>query len=328
MAIRSRIGLALGAGGVLGGAWLGGTLAALANATGWNPAAAQLVLGTSAGSVLAALVAGGVAASRLIPPAGVGAEGTDGWPLAHLATAEAYAVDRRWPAAPGSLELTLRSVRERAALRAISGLAPRGPVSTSAIEATVRRAVPSGWMTRPACWIVACDYRTGQRVVFGRPGDPRPPLPSAVAASCAIPGFFQPVALDGRLYVDGGLHSLSNLDLLVAGRLDLVIALNPMSAASARGGWSPRGRLTAAMRRWAARRAAQEAAALRASGADVLLVEPAEADLEAMGDDVMEASRAWRVAEVALATASATLRRPEVRRLLRRLAASRQGQDS
>src|SRR5205807_7697012 len=135
MGIRTRVGLALGAGGVLGGAWLAGTLAALSAATGWNPGAAQVLLGTSAGSVFAALVAGGVAAGRLLPPAGAGPGALGGWPLADLVAAEAYGLPRRRPApAPGSLELVVRAARERAPLRAISGLAPRGLVPTAAIE--------------------------------------------------------------------------------------------------------------------------------------------------------------------------------------------------
>src|SRR3954466_16104389 len=55
-----RIGLVLGAGGVMGGAWLTGGLHALATETGWDPAGADHVVGTSAGSMMGALLAGGV----------------------------------------------------------------------------------------------------------------------------------------------------------------------------------------------------------------------------------------------------------------------------
>jgi NTE family protein len=185
-----------------------------------------------------------------------------------------------------------------------------------------RRAVPAGWTPSPECWIVACDYRTGERLVFGPEDVPRPPLAEAVAASCAVPGLFEPVPFGGRLHVDGGLHSTSNLDLMPDGRRDLVVALNPMSGPRSRGGWRPRGRVVATLRRWAARRVALETARLRARGKDVLLLEPAEPDLEAMGDDLMDAGRAARVAEVATATAGAALRRLDVQPLLSRLAAS------
>ena len=53
---------------------------------------------------------------------------------------------------------------------------------------------------------------------------------TAVAASCAIPGFYRSVRIGDRRYVDGGVHSTSNLDLLAGEGLDLVICLNPTSS--------------------------------------------------------------------------------------------------
>jgi NTE family protein len=320
-----RIGLALGAGGVLGGAWLAGALTALRALTGWDPAAAHVMLGTSAGSVFAGLLAGGVAAPRLLPVAPAAGLPDDRWALARLAAEEVYRLPRRlpWPG-PGSLGLALRALREGAALRTLCGLLPQGPLPTAPIEATVRQAVPAGWAPRLDCWIVACDYGTGERVVFGREGSPAAPLARAVAASCAIPGLFCPVPMDGRLYVDGGLHSLSNLDLLGGRGLDLVVALNPMSGPPVRAGWSPLARLTAAMRRRGARQVAEEAAGLNRQGTEVLLLEPSERDLAMIGDDVMDARRAARVAETALATTAERLRLPSMRPLLRWLAATAQ----
>ena len=55
-----RVGLVLGAGGVMGGAWLTGGLEALATETGWDPASADNVVGTSAGSMMGALLVSGV----------------------------------------------------------------------------------------------------------------------------------------------------------------------------------------------------------------------------------------------------------------------------
>lgn len=55
-----KIGLILGAGGVLGGAWLAGTLHAIASETGWDPGSADHIVGTSAGSMVGALIACGV----------------------------------------------------------------------------------------------------------------------------------------------------------------------------------------------------------------------------------------------------------------------------
>lgn len=318
-----HIGLALGAGGVLGGAWLAGALTALRAATGWDPAAAQVMLGTSAGSVFAGLLAGGVAASRLLPATPSAGLPDDRWALAGLVGEEVYRIPRRLPRpGPGSLGLVLRALREGAAFRALCGLLPQGLLPTAPIEAAVRRAVPAGWASRLDCWIVACDYGTGERVVFGREGSPPAPLARAVAASCAIPGLFCPVPMDGRLYVDGGLHSLSNLDLLAGRGLDLVVALNPMSGPPVRAGWSPLARLTAAIRRLSARQVAEEAAVLARQGTDVLLLEPTERDLAEMGGDVMDPRRATRVAETALRTTAERLGMPSMRPLLRRLSGS------
>jgi NTE family protein len=55
-----RVGLVLGAGGILGGAWLTGALHAIASETGWDPGSADYIVGTSAGSMIGALVACGV----------------------------------------------------------------------------------------------------------------------------------------------------------------------------------------------------------------------------------------------------------------------------
>jgi len=318
-----RIGLALGAGGVLGGAWLAGALTALRAATGWEPGTAHVLLGTSAGSVFTALMAGGLAATRLLPLAPAAALQDSRWVLAGLAAEEAYRrPGRRSGLGPGSIGMALRAVRERAGLRTLCGLLPRGLVPTAAIEATVRRAVPFGWAPRSGCWIVACDYATGERVVFGRDPLPRPSLAAAVAASCAIPGYFRPVPVGSRLYVDGGLHSLSNLDLLAGHRLDLVVALNPMSGPVVRAGWHPMARLTAAMRRNGARQVAKEMAELARHGTRVLLLEPTERDLAEIGDDMMDPSRVARVAETALTTVADELRRSHVRPLLGWLAHS------
>src|SRR5256714_9918244 len=60
MGRHPKVGLVLGAGGVMGGAWLAGGLEALATETGWDPAAADRIVGTSVGSMMGALLASGV----------------------------------------------------------------------------------------------------------------------------------------------------------------------------------------------------------------------------------------------------------------------------
>jgi NTE family protein len=162
--------------------------------------------------------------------------------------------------------------------------------------------------------------------VFGREGAPHAEIAQAVAASCAIPGFFQPPRIGDRLYVDGGLHSMSNLDLLEEEKLDLVVILNPLSSRQSRRSWNPIDRVAATIRRLAAWQLDREVVRLLDRGTHVIVLEPTLADLEAMGGNVMDARRSIDVAEVALETFSEQLARPEVRelcQLLPRTAGSR-----
>ncbi len=75
---------------------------------------------------------------------------------------------------------------------------------------------------------MALDYETGRRVVFGAPGAPAAGLSDAVLASCAIPGWFEPVTIGGHRYVDGGMWSATNVDLLAEAGLDEIFVLAPM----------------------------------------------------------------------------------------------------
>ena len=130
-------------------------------------------------------------------------------------------------------------------LKVISGLAPAGSISTDPIKESVRWiADDTGWVPHPHAWIVACDYLTGDRVVFGQEGSPHADIAQAVAASCAIPGYYCPEEIDGRFYVDGALHSMSNLDLLLGLKLDLVVVISPHSARLRFRGWDPFDRFT------------------------------------------------------------------------------------
>src|SRR5947209_6661503 len=113
-----RVGLVLGAGGVMGGAWLTGGLQALAAETGWDPASADHIVGTSAGSMIAGLLACGVPPWFMVAhSAGESFEGlldAQGRPAAE-ADRSAGAVFRLHrgapPVGPGSWSLIARSVR-------------------------------------------------------------------------------------------------------------------------------------------------------------------------------------------------------------------------
>jgi NTE family protein len=310
----------------MGGAWLTGALHALAEETGWDPASADCVVGTSAGAMIGALCASGVPPwfmvahsggerfDDLVDAAGKPAEEADRDAGASFRLARALP-----PIGPGSWRLALKSLRDprgHTPGALLSGWLPRGVISTEPLRKTIRRVVPSGWSSHPRLRVVACDFATGSRVVFGRDGAPEADLADAVAASCAIPGFYHPVTIGGRRYVDGGIHSPSNLDLVSSERLDLVIGLNPTSSLAEIPVRHPIERLHAFMRSASGRRLGREARQLREAGVEVVLLQPEAEDLEVMGGNLMSRRRRHEVIELATRTVRAQLRRTPIRRAL------------
>ncbi|MGO9955467.1 MAG: patatin-like phospholipase family protein, partial [Solirubrobacteraceae bacterium] len=234
------MGLVLGAGGVLGGAWLVGALHAIAAESGWDPGSADYIVGTSAGAMIGALLACGTPPWFMVAHSA----GEDIDELPDVRAEAAPAADRwagatfrldpgGWSLGPGSWRLAVASLARPyrySPMAMISGWLPRGLVSTEPLKDTVRRACADDWAPHPNYWAMAVDYGTGRRVAFGPAGSPPARLPDAVAASCAIPGFYRAVEIGGRAYVDGGVYSTSNLDALRDEPLDIVLALNPMSS--------------------------------------------------------------------------------------------------
>jgi NTE family protein len=321
-----RVGLVLGAGGVVGGAWLCGGLHALATETDWDPAEADYVVGTSAGSMMGALCASGVPPWFMVAHSRgetfnevVDAHGQP----ASEADRSAGAVFRLHGGVPiplpGSWRLavrTLTSPRKYSPAALFSGWAPRGIISTDPLKEQIRRVVPENWSPHPNLWIVACDYQTGDRVAFGREDAPPAELADAVAASCAIPGFYRPVEIGERSYVDGGIYSTSNLDLLVEQDLDLVICLNPTSSLHPTRAWNPIERFAGRMRRMSGRRLGSEAKKLRARGTEVVLIQPTAEDLAVMGPNLMSASRQNEVIALAERTVAEQVNQPHNGQLL------------
>lgn len=306
-----RIGLVLGAGGVLGAAWLQGALAALVDETGWDPGSAEFIVGTSAGSVIGTLLACGVPPWYMV--AHSAGESFDG--LLDAAGDRASNVPREagggfslgaFPTpGPGSWKLALGALREPRRLppaALFAGWIPRGFVSTQPIKDVISVACSEDWAPHPGLRVVACDYGSARRVPFGAPGAPAAPIADAVAASCAIPGFYVPPKIGGRTYVDGGLWSVSNLDLLAREELDLVICLNPTSSRDSSGACVGR-----FFRAQAGRRLGHEEKRVRESGAEVVLVQPVADDLEVMGENLMAGKRRHAVVERARETTARQL---------------------
>src|SRR4051812_27728709 len=326
-----KVGLVLGAGGVVGAAWLIGALEALASETGWDPSSADYIVGTSAGSVVGSLVADGIApeylaaysAGRTLDEV----EDVDGR-VAKLAArmggpekldevAERLGGDELRlklappPIGPGSWRMALSTMRtpwRHAPSAVVAGWLPRGFVSTRPVSDLVSTFVGGDWPDHPNFWAVAADYRNGCRTVFGREDSPRARVGEAVAASCAIPGFYHPAAISGRSYVDGGVCSLSNLDLLAGRDLDLVICLNPTSSLAEAMGGTPAERVGALVRGASGRRLGREARKLRDEGTELLLLQPSEEDVAGMGLNLMARGRRVDVLERARRTTALALR--------------------
>jgi NTE family protein len=315
-----RIGLVLGAGGVLGAAWLAGALHAIASESGWDPGSADHVVGTSAGSIVGALLACGVPPWVMV--AHSGGEALDGLMDVDGASLRLH---RGLPAVgPGSWRLALGSLARpyrHSPASLIAGVLPDGLVSTEPIRETICGACPHGWAPHPRFWAIATDYASGDRVAFGAPGAPRAELAAAVAASCAIPGFYRSVAIGGRRYVDGGVNSTSNLDVLAGAGLDLVICLNPTSSLHAAAPRTVGERIAFSLRQGSGRRLGAETARVRGAGSEVVLIQPTVHDLDAMGTNLMNRGRRGAVVETAVRTVTEHLRDSPVGERLRRLPA-------
>jgi NTE family protein len=289
--------LVLGAGGVLGEAWLNGVLAGLEETASFEVRDCRRLLGTSAGSIVAAALAGGVSpADRLghIPEQ----------PAVEDDEHQRRGAGRRALGAVGSVAgaaaapvvaLALSSTAMGGALvrRAALARVPRGQRSLSGLGRGVA-GIGASWDGRLR--IAAVDLESGRRTVFGAPGAPGASVAEAVEASCAIPGVFRPVRIGGRDYVDGGVWSPTNMDAAGAERGDRVLCLNPTASLRPNLG-DPTGALGPVSRT----AAVAEALALRRHGAHVTVVNPDRASAAAMGTNLMHSGPRARVIEAGVA---------------------------
>ncbi len=296
------VGLVLGAGGVVGQAYQAGVLAALQREAGWDPRTATIVVGTSAGSVTGAALRVGVPATDLAASIyGVPTSRRGGAILRRILPSDAGPLPspsvrsllRPWNLP--SPALITRAVRRPLAFRpevAAMTLLPRGQIDISERARGLDEHIGTRWPG--GLRICAVRRSDGARIVFGRPGDPPARLAPAVLASCAIPGYFQPVTIEGTEYVDGGVHSVTNADVLRAEGLDTVVIVSSMSAAhgSANGA-------DGLLRRTVHRRMEREIGRLEQAGTAVIRLEPGPESRRVMGLKAMAEDRSPRVIEAA-----------------------------
>jgi NTE family protein len=294
---------------------MAGSLAALQERLTWPIGAADLIVGTSAGSIMAAALRCGVGVDEIV---------------AHQRGAHLVALPRLsdldrdagpWPPLPrmriGSPRLLVSSALAPHRVPpwvAASALILQGRGRHASLTTLVQTLLAHGatgvsrtWPADGGTWVVAVDYESGRRIAFGRPGAPEVSLPDAVVASCSIPGWYEPKVIDGRRYIDGGVRSSTSLDLLARAGLDEIYVLAPMASFDFDSPFSPSARLERLFRRFVAAGLTQEIQKVRATGARVTVLAPGREDLAAIGANLMDPARRATVLETSLRTSRAAL---------------------
>lgn len=239
--------LVLGGGGIVGVAWETAILAGLLEG-GADVGDADLIVGTSAGSMVGSQIAGGRDAREMMregrerpaPPTS----------SAKPDVAGLTAVFSGWAAMENTTP---------------EGCAKVGKLALAAVtmpeDELLARFEDSGdaWPAKPLL-IAAVDCESGERRVFDRTSGV--PLRLAIAASCAVPGMFPPVTIGGRRYTDGGVWSGTSADLAQSIAPDAVLIIAPMGSSTE----NAFGRLIAGQ-------IVTEKAELEAAGARVIVVQ-------------------------------------------------------
>jgi len=309
-----RRAVVLGSGGVLGFAWTIGALCALETEAAFDVRTVDLLVGTSAGSVTAALLSCGVSVDE-IRRHHQGVPGPTDPPIAFdYSSGSGRALPPRPRLRPGSPRLFMDAVRhprQTRAVVALAGVLPAGrgtldPVRRLVSEVASDNGVGSGWPQQPRTWIAATDYRSGRRVLFGR--DRIAPLADAVVASCAIPAWYPPAVIDGRPYIDGGAVSNASVDVVAGAGVDEVYVLAPMASVDIDRPRSPVSRIERTIRRAITRGILADVSSLRADGVRVVLVTPGPEDLAVIGANLMNPRRRTDVLETAMRTSAVRLR--------------------
>ncbi|MGI9609140.1 MAG: patatin-like phospholipase family protein [Acidimicrobiia bacterium] len=227
----SSIGLVLGGGGITGAAYEFAALMAIRMATGWNPDDADIIIGTSAGATVGAVTR----ADRLTIETLTGGDHSRAEYTDHVA---GFLLRRTRPTGFGRWVRhgLLPGLRRPGLEMTLGGPAPFDPEGISDYVEFLAGPMTTGWPDKQLL-ITAFDLEERRLVVFGTEDGPTATVRQAVAASSAVPMIYQPVEIDGRIYVDGGIASGTSADLVfehAKNPLDLIIIIAPMAAEEAR----------------------------------------------------------------------------------------------
>ncbi len=271
----ARRGLVLSGGGPVGIAWEAGMIAGLAE-SGMDLTGCEVVVGTSAGSVVGAKLALGVPLEQLVERqrAQASSRGSDSG-------------GGKTPSIPDELiEAFLGTSDDPEATRRRLGAFAREADTISEDEFLASFGSQLGEADWPKGFIcTAVDAEDGSFHAFD--ADAGVPLVRAIAASCAVPGIFPPITIDGRRYMDGGVRSLTNADLAVG--CDEVVVLSLIDRAP---DGAPADPITAGVLR--------ECASLEEAGATVRVIAPDAQAREGLGPNLMDFSRRAEALEAGL----------------------------
>lgn len=275
----ARFALVLGGGGVTGIAWETGLLHGLRGA-GVDLTGADLLVGTSAGSVVGAQLATGLLPDALyerqITPPDPAIERAPAVDPSALLKLFANCPPQTAPLSPevcaqiGQAALAAPTEPEEPRLTVIGARLPR-----------------QEWTDRKLL-ITTIDAADGRFVTWDK--DSGVPLVQAVASSCAVPVVYPPMTIDGRRYIDGGIRSGTNADL--AAGYPLVVVIAPMAG-------TPATRVVLDY----------EARGLRAGGSRVEMIWPDAAARSAIGFNPLDPARRVGAAEAGRAQAAAVVER-------------------
>ena len=292
----------------MGAYWMIGALQALDEA-GLDPRSADIIVGTSAGAVLAGILATGHLPWRLNEQRHL--------PLFDIGPATRVEAGRWRDVRPpiGLLRSGLLPPYNVRLPAVLGGIVPTGSFLTDHIQRLLRLHVETAPQDlHRGLRIVAVDRSSGRRKVFGsRPADR---LPQAVAASCAIPGWFAPVQIGGHTYIDGGVHSVLNLDLAVDAKRAPVVLLSALSGSvplSFGPAWLP----MRVFRGTVGIQLGRALASAKREGVRVDVIEPGSDEVLAMGRDLMDGAGAELAYRIGLLRTRKRLKTERWRELVR-----------
>ncbi len=255
------VGIVLGAGGPLGWAYHLGVIEGVRDAIGREPADADRIVGTSAGAAIAATLLTGVPMDEVVQM--ISSPPSEQERDQMRSASEALRQNPLKALRPVAPSLT-RCIRHVGLATALVGLVPAGLFPTMMLR---KFAATQEWPSQ--LWVPSVRLDDGHTVVFGRDQTPET-LGDALEATSAVPGVFQPKAINGSTYVDGAVASSTHADILVPESHDVVLIAAPMTRPG-----------KGLIRSRARRLLNQEATALRSDGSRTLILIPDQSVLEA-----------------------------------------------